>query len=116
MKRFKHGDVPCNGCTLCCEGDAIRIMPYEDSKKWKTQPHPVFPGELMLAHNEQGDCIYLTNDGCSVHDDKPELCRTMDCRVIPARVPYAVAKKKPHLLKVWKKGKQLLQQWKRSAN
>ena len=37
-------NVPCNGCTLCCKGDAVRLLPGDDKTKWATVPHASMPG------------------------------------------------------------------------
>lgn len=77
--------VQCNGCTVCCKGDAIFIHPDEgdDPEKYQTveQVNPV-TGEkaLMLDHKENGDCVYLTEEGCGIYLDRPVICKSFDCR------------------------------------
>jgi len=39
-----------------------------------------YNGKTILAHKENGDCIYLEESGCSIHGQQPYVCRTMDCR------------------------------------
>ena len=29
-----NSEVPCNGCTRCCHGDAIRLLPADDAARW----------------------------------------------------------------------------------
>ena len=74
-------DVPCNGCTLCCRGDLIRIHPEcgDDARKWETYATPV--GEA-LKHKPNGDCWYLGPAGCLTWSDRPTVCGELDCRVI----------------------------------
>lgn len=67
------------------------------------------PGHLMLAHKENGDCIYLGVGGCSIHDRKPRMCREMDCRNIARGVTYSRARK-IGIVAVWRKGRQLLKE------
>ncbi|MBN1397911.1 MAG: hypothetical protein JXA06_07760 [Bacteroidetes bacterium] len=58
MKKSKKSiikEVPCNGCTLCCQGDAIRLEEDEKSAGYKTEPHPYVRGALMLAYKPNGD-------------------------------------------------------------
>lgn len=98
--------VPCNGCTLCCRGDAIRLLPGDDVNAYRTEPHSHYPGALMLAHKANGDCIYLGATGCTIQEDKPTMCREMDCRVVAASIGYTTARKYG-VIKVWNKGKQL---------
>lgn len=88
------GDVPCNGCTACCQNDAVRILPHEDASLWQTQPHPYVPGALMLKHAPNGDCVYLVRGkGCIVHGAAPQQCREMDCRAVAAALGYTKARK-----------------------
>lgn len=104
--------VPCGTCTLCCHGDAIRILPGEDSARWQTEPHPLVPGARMLAHAPNGDCAYLTATGCSIHADKPLQCRQMDCRRIAHAVTWTQARKLAATgrlpLRIWQRGRELL--------
>lgn len=105
------GAVPCDGCTRCCHGDAVRLLP-EERNRYQTEPHDWYPGERMLAHKPNGDCIYLSATGCSIHDRKPHLCAEMDCRVIAARIGYTqarqMARRNELKLSVWARGRELL--------
>ena len=102
-----NGNVPCNGCTLCCLNDAIRILPEDDASKYQTVPHEHFIGHLMLDHKPNGECVYLTNNGCGIHDTKPTMCREMDCRRIFKSVKQRNLKRYNIPMRVWNKGKQL---------
>jgi len=105
------GVVPCNGCTLCCRGDMVRLLPGDFPSEYQTEPHPLFPGQLMLAHKPNGNCVYLGKGGCTIHETKPIMCRTFDCRNIARALTYTQARKfKGIRLTVWKKGKELLKQ------
>lgn len=106
MTETAETSVPCNGCTRCCHGDAIRLLPEDDASKYATVPHESMPGHLMLDHNPSGDCIYLGPTGCLIHETKPLMCREMDCRTIAARITYTQARKM-RLVQVWRKGKEL---------
>jgi Fe-S-cluster containining protein len=71
------------------------------------------PGEMMLDHKPNGDCIYLGQTGCTIHEDKPLMCQRMDCRVIAKELTYTQARKiKPNIIRVWKKGKALIREQK----
>ncbi|HTY02004.1 MAG TPA: YkgJ family cysteine cluster protein [Bacteroidota bacterium] len=105
-------DVPCNGCTLCCEGDAIRLVEEDDPTAYLTEPHPSVVNAVMIAHKKNGECIYLENHGCSVHSNAPSLCRAADCRVIARRLSFEEARRQ-HLLgrldiRIWDRGHELL--------
>lgn len=105
-------DVPCNGCTKCCHNDAVRILPHEDARRWETEPHPYMLGARMLAHKEDGTCVYLDARGCTRQDDKPQQCREMDCRRIAQVVTWTQARKLAASgrmrLEIWQRGKELL--------
>lgn len=104
-------EVPCNGCTLCCRKDAVRLLPADDPSEFKTEPHPYWPGEVMLAHKPNGDCIYLEPGGCSIHDRRPQMCREMDCRNVARAIGYTQARKMDKQGKLnimlWHKGRSL---------
>ena len=55
-------------------------MPGDDPALYKTVPHHKFPGDLMLDHKPNGDCIYLGKVGCTIYDKRPRMCREFDCR------------------------------------
>ena len=101
------GEVPCNGCTLCCHGDAIRLLPEDNERLYLTVPHARMKGHLMLDHKTNGDCVYLGVSGCTIHDWKPRMCQAMDCRVIAQRITYTQARKTGIVI-VWRRGKDLI--------
>lgn len=107
-------NVPCNGCTLCCKGDAVRLLPGDDKTKWATVPHASMPGELMLAHKPNGDCFYLGESGCTIHGDKPLMCMEMDCRRIASALSFTQARKFDRAgrlpIAVWQRGRSLLKE------
>jgi len=35
---------------------------------------------LILDRKDNGDCIYLGPDGCTIHGRAPWVCRDFDCR------------------------------------
>jgi len=88
-------------------GDAVRILPHEDATKWKTEPHPMVKGARMLAHNAAGGCYYLCDTGCTIQNDKPQMCGEMDCRNIAQAMTYTQARKW-NVVHVWQRGKDLL--------
>lgn len=108
----KYVRVPCNGCTLCCEGDAVRLLEEDDPEDYLTEPHSYIPGALMLAHKPDGNCIYLEETGCSIHGRAPSLCRSADCRAIAFKYNFENALKLHEAgridLRVWDKGNDLI--------
>lgn len=107
-------EVPCNGCTKCCHNDAVRILPHEDAGKWKIEPHPWMPLAVMLAHQPNGDCVYLGDHGCMIQHDKPQQCHEMDCRSIARSVTWTQARKLEKRgalrMEIWRRGQELLRQ------
>ena len=105
-------NVPCNGCTRCCRNDAVRLLPGDNPTQYKTEPHSIIPSALMLAHESNGDCIYLGKNGCTIHDTKPLMCREMDCRLIAREITWTQARKMSSQgllnMAVWRRGKDLL--------
>lgn len=102
------GNVPCNGCTLCCKNDLVRLMIHEVTK-YEHEPHPFLPNSYMLAHKPNGDCHYLTENGCSIHETKPIMCRTMDCRNIAISMNHHLAAHL-RLTEVWQRGTTLIKE------
>lgn len=112
--------VPCNGCTLCCQGDAIRLEVEDVIAEYKTEPHPYISGALMLAHKPNGECIYLDAHGCTIHERAPLLCRIADCRGVAARLDFDMARRLHSLgkldIRVWDQGHRLLEAMKSRQN
>lgn len=106
------GKVACNGCTKCCHGDAVRLLPGDDVSSYQTEQHPRVRSARMLAHKENGDCIYLGDSGCTIHERRPQMCRTMDCRLLAERIPPKLARSLIRLnalqAGVYYRGKELL--------
>lgn len=78
--------VACGSCTSCCRGDAIFLHPEcgDDTSRYETEK---YRGRTILAHKDNGDCIYLDRDhGCTIHDRRPTICREMDCVVLLERL------------------------------
>lgn len=72
--------VPCNGCKLCCQRQIIVLFP-EKGDQVETYEHWEFKdGTPYLPLKPNGDCYYLGEKGCTIHDRAPYLCRTFDCR------------------------------------
>lgn len=104
--------VPCNGCTLCCQGDAVRLEPEDIDAGYQTEPHPYIPGALMIAHKANGECVYLDGRGCSIHDRAPSLCRSADCRGVALKFNFENAMQLHRMgrldIRVWDQGRKLL--------
>jgi Fe-S-cluster containining protein len=82
MSKTDPGDVPCNGCTLCCRDHHLVLLFPEygdDVASYETQ---MIGGAHALKMKENGDCIYLGEGGCSIHERVPGVCREFDCRAL----------------------------------
>ena len=84
-------DVPCGDCSACCttshfvhvdrgETDALARIPAE-----LLFPAPGAPaGTKLMGYDRGGRCPMLGGDLCSIYADRPQTCRTYDCRVFNA--------------------------------
>jgi Fe-S-cluster containining protein len=64
---------------MCCAESVVFLDPSEvQSRKYRTMS---WQGKAVLL-KEKGKCVYLTHDAkqarCSIHEDRPRLCREMD--------------------------------------
>jgi hypothetical protein len=85
----KH--VECGSCRACCKGSMVILQPEDDRDSyqwvWFT---PTGKDERLpiLAHQPNGDCVYLGPDGCTIHERHPVICRRFDCAEIYAAVKH----------------------------
>ncbi|MCK1641650.1 YkgJ family cysteine cluster protein [Bradyrhizobium sp. 157] len=83
MKRDSPFSYACHACNRCCRNKAIRVSPYEILRLARylgistTQfiANHTEAGGTVLRTNENGDCGFLGERGCSVHPDRPLACR-----------------------------------------
>jgi len=87
--------------------DCITLQ-TDEVNKFESEPHYFHPSELMVAHKEDGSCYYLTDQGCSVHHDKPAKCAAFDCRSLARGVSFSRASSSAGLFAVWMQGWQLI--------
>ncbi len=86
-KRVKRSVVPCGPCRACCRRDAIVLHPELGDKiedyECEEVLHP-FTGQtvMMLKRKPNGDCIYLEEEGCIIHENSPAICQEFDCRLL----------------------------------
>jgi hypothetical protein len=94
----------------------VRLLPEDDASAYLVEPHDSIPGALMLAHQPNGDCVYLdrVRGGCSIYERRPLMCRRMDCRLIAQALSFTQARRHPGLpLSVWRRGRELLKEVRR---
>jgi Fe-S-cluster containining protein len=73
----------CNTCCRCCHDKRIQLNPYEVARLARNLG--VSTGQFVRQHMEpdvahlkftpEGACEFLTPEGCSVHRDRPLVCR-----------------------------------------
>jgi hypothetical protein len=78
-------DLPCSGCTSCCRNDKIFLKTHlgDDPSLYETRTilHQGV-ARVALAVDGEGDCVYIGEKGCTIHDRRPAVCRGLDCRRI----------------------------------
>lgn len=73
----------CHQCSRCCYDKRIQVNPYEVARLARNQGLPTTdlianclePGKPYLANQPDGACVFLMDQGCSVHTDRPLVCR-----------------------------------------
>jgi hypothetical protein len=73
----------CSRCTRCCRDKRIRVNPYETYRLSRALGlsttdflvrHTIEQG-TELARTDDGRCVFLGAEGCTVHADRPLVCR-----------------------------------------
>lgn len=85
---MSYVSVKCGDCRACCKKPwFVKLMPWEKEKHGFVD---------VLPHKENGDCIYLVDEGCSLFGkpERPFVCRQFDCR---NKLAEWVARGKPEL-------------------
>jgi hypothetical protein len=84
-------DVPCDGCTACCESSQfVLVEPDEHDTRAHIPAELLFPapgapkGFSLLPYDEHGRCPMLVDGACSIYEHRPRTCRAYDCRVLAA--------------------------------
>ncbi len=73
--------VNCNGCTACCKHDKIILGAEDDRSAYKYHNEWANAKQYdVLDRKSNGDCVYLSESGCSIHENAPGICKRMDCR------------------------------------
>ncbi len=80
--------MECSQCGVCCKLFWINLSKEEYlSKRFKTMFNEFVPdfeeaelvGANILAQNDDGSCIYLINNKCSIHKNRPVVCTKFFC-------------------------------------
>jgi hypothetical protein len=77
--------VPCGSCRRCCQGNSIVMLLEQEGDLIESYQHEFvnLPGAgrgPILKRTADGDCVYLGESGCTIHDRAPVVCRVFDCR------------------------------------
>lgn len=73
----------CNQCSRCCYDKRIQVNPYEVARLARNKglsttdliAQYLEPGAPHLDNQSDGACVFLTDQGCGVHADRPLVCR-----------------------------------------
>lgn len=107
--RKQHSNVPCGNCNACCKSDRIILGPTDNRNayRWHREGH-----QDVLDRKESGECIYLTDSGCGIHGNTPDICKRFDCRVLvqitPAWRQGVRITENPNMFFVYKAGRERL--------
>jgi Fe-S-cluster containining protein len=85
LQRESAYSYQCSACSRCCHNKAIRVGPYEILRLARRlgmtttefiARHTEAGGTMLRMHDENNSaCIFLNQQGCSVHPDRPLACR-----------------------------------------
>jgi Fe-S-cluster containining protein len=93
--------VPCGSCNACCRAPNMQVAlspeeaarfggvlgeildyPPNGEVRWGEPldhvPHKI--GTHYLPKKDDGSCVYLIDDRCSIYETRPQSCRNYDCR------------------------------------
>ena len=74
----------CQGCSRCCYHKVIRVGPYEALRLARhlgistttfLREHTEAGGTVLRTRPEDGGCVFLGAEGCTVHPARPLACR-----------------------------------------
>ena len=93
LKKGLNG-VPCNGCRMCCYHPRIEVEPQDDVRHLDIETHE--DGGQTLRRREDGSCVHLGPEGCTVYAHRPRGCQTYDCRLFSLLSIVETAVPVPH--------------------
>lgn len=67
-------DNPCLTCNDNCCNVSVEIYPEDEEHV----PKEMYKNGFMLL-NDKHQCVALTDNKCSIHDNKPIICRKYKC-------------------------------------
>jgi Fe-S-cluster containining protein len=83
LQRNSLFSYTCHQCSRCCYDKRIQVNPYEVGRLARNQGLSTTkliatclePGKPYLKNQTDGACVFLMDQGCSVHADRPLVCR-----------------------------------------
>jgi Putative zinc- or iron-chelating domain len=75
-KELPERKVPCGSCTACCWHPNIDVDPAADDLSrlsWEERED----GKCYLRKREDGACVHLGPQGCTVYEHRPQACRSL---------------------------------------
>jgi uncharacterized protein len=83
--------VACGDCRGCCTSSYyVKIRAHETAAAARIGDHQLEPGPArdpgsrLMGYRANGHCLMLVDGNCSIYQDRPETCRSYDCRVYAA--------------------------------
>jgi Fe-S-cluster containining protein len=77
--------VPCNDCRACCyQPGGVNVAPEKEPPERLPHLRLQWNEERQfheLLRREDGACVHLGPEGCTIYEHRPEVCRRHDCRV-----------------------------------
>ncbi len=84
-------DVACGDCRGCCVSSYyVKVRAHETAAlarigaEYLEPGPPGDPGARLMGFQPNGHCRMLSDGNCSIYSDRPETCRSYDCRVFTA--------------------------------
>lgn len=84
-------DLPCGDCRRCCTDWQVVGVTKQELRRFAFDVEPI-PAHIdqtfmarfaaILRRRENGDCVYLGDRGCTIHERAPHVCRVFDCRMM----------------------------------
>lgn len=100
-------DLDCGTCKACCFGLDGPTVRFDERRIFKC--HETEKNVFRLNTNKEWErdglyaCVYLTEEGCSIYEYRPAVCRKFDCRSL-------IITKESHVLDEWIQQKFLLEE------
>lgn len=84
-------DVACGDCVGCCSSFYFIPVKSDETAALSRIPERVLvavPGlptdHVLMGYDKDGLCPMLVNGKCSIYENRPQTCRSYDCRVFTA--------------------------------